>query len=162
MAAVLAGASYYRIGFSHFLAVRARRVRVPGGSVFHLEPEKYLDCLVGKLRSMHLAVPGAVAYLYHIQRALSHGGGGPSLAISAILLQDRGLADTISVNGSPSHTSSQDCPPRDHPSRVIRRLGNRGRGRVDRTRQVCTQFGMASPMATVHHRQFSLPTPILS
>ena len=32
---------------------------------------KELEQLVGKLRSMHLAVPGAVARLYHIQRALA-------------------------------------------------------------------------------------------
>ena len=38
MAAVLAAAIYSRIGFSVCLAVRARRVRVPGGSTFHLEP----------------------------------------------------------------------------------------------------------------------------
>ena len=38
MAAVLAAASYSRISFSLCLAVRARRVRVPGGSVFHLKP----------------------------------------------------------------------------------------------------------------------------
>ena len=41
MAAVLAAASYSRIGFSLYFAVRARRVRVPGGSKFHLEPVKY-------------------------------------------------------------------------------------------------------------------------
>ena len=38
MAAVLVAASYSRIGFSLYFAVRARRVRVPGGSKFHLEP----------------------------------------------------------------------------------------------------------------------------
>ena len=38
MDAVLAAASYSRIGFSLYFAVRARRVRVPGGSKFHLEP----------------------------------------------------------------------------------------------------------------------------
>ena len=38
MAAVLAAASYSRIGFSPCLAVSARRVRVPCGSAFHLEP----------------------------------------------------------------------------------------------------------------------------
>ena len=38
MAAMLAAASYSRIGFSLYLALRARRVRVPGGSRFHLEP----------------------------------------------------------------------------------------------------------------------------
>ena len=32
---------------------------------------KELESLVGKLFSMHLAVPGAVAHLYHIQRALT-------------------------------------------------------------------------------------------
>ena len=38
MAAVLAGASYSRIGFSLCLDVYAKRVRVPGRSAFHLEP----------------------------------------------------------------------------------------------------------------------------
>ena len=38
MAAVLAAASYSRIGFSIYFAVRARHVRFPGGSKFHLEP----------------------------------------------------------------------------------------------------------------------------
>ena len=44
MAAVLAAASYSRIGFSLCLAVRARRVRVPGGSKFHLEPGTIKVC----------------------------------------------------------------------------------------------------------------------
>ena len=35
---------------------------------------KDLDCLVRKLRSMHLEVPGAVAHFFHIQRALNQGG----------------------------------------------------------------------------------------
>ena len=35
---------------------------------------KDLEHLVGKLRSMHLAVPGAVAHLLHIQCALNQGG----------------------------------------------------------------------------------------
>ena len=38
MASVFAAASYYRIGFSLCLAVCVRCVRVPGGSVFYLEP----------------------------------------------------------------------------------------------------------------------------
>ena len=33
-----------------------------------------LERLVGKLLSMHLAVPGAVAHLYHIQRTLPQAG----------------------------------------------------------------------------------------
>ena len=36
--------------------------------------QKDLERLVGKLRSMHLAVPGAVAHLFHIKRALNQGG----------------------------------------------------------------------------------------
>ena len=48
MIAMLAAAIYSRIGFSIYFAVRARRVRVPDGSKFHLEPETiklspYLD-----------------------------------------------------------------------------------------------------------------------
>ena len=35
---------------------------------------KDLERLVGKLRYMHLAVPGVVAYLYHIQHALAQAG----------------------------------------------------------------------------------------
>ena len=35
---------------------------------------KDLERLVEKLRSMHLAVPGAVAHLFHVQRALNQGG----------------------------------------------------------------------------------------
>ena len=34
---------------------------------------KDLERLVGNLRSMHLAVPGAVAHLFHVQRALNKG-----------------------------------------------------------------------------------------
>ena len=44
MAAVLAAASYSRIGFSTCLAVHVRRVRVPGGSVLHLEPVTIHPC----------------------------------------------------------------------------------------------------------------------
>ena len=36
--------------------------------------QKDLERLVGKLRSIHLAVPGAVAHLFHIKRALNQGG----------------------------------------------------------------------------------------
>ena len=36
--------------------------------------QKELERLVGKLRSMHLAVTVEVAHLYHIQRTLTHGG----------------------------------------------------------------------------------------
>ena len=35
---------------------------------------KALEHLVGKHRYMHLVVPGAVAHLFHIQRALNQGG----------------------------------------------------------------------------------------
>ena len=35
---------------------------------------KYLERLVGKLRSMHLTVPGVVGGLFHIQRVLNQGG----------------------------------------------------------------------------------------
>ena len=38
MAAVLAAASYSRIGFNIYSSVRAQCVRVPGVSKFHLEP----------------------------------------------------------------------------------------------------------------------------
>ena len=38
MAAMLAAASYSRGGFSPYLAGSAKRVMVPGGSTFRLEP----------------------------------------------------------------------------------------------------------------------------
>ena len=37
----------------------------------HRMVRKDIERLSGKLRSMHLAVPGAVAHLFHIQRALN-------------------------------------------------------------------------------------------
>ena len=43
-AAVLAAASYSRIGFSLYFAVRAQRVRVPGGIKFHLAPGTIHPC----------------------------------------------------------------------------------------------------------------------
>ena len=36
---------------------------------------KDLEHLVGRLCFMHLAMPGAVAHLFHIQSALNYGGG---------------------------------------------------------------------------------------
>ena len=44
MDAVLAAASYSRGGFSPCLAGSARRVMVPGGSTFHLEPGTIHPC----------------------------------------------------------------------------------------------------------------------
>ena len=44
MAAVLAAASYSSIGFSLYFAVHERRVMVPGGSKFHLEPGTIHPC----------------------------------------------------------------------------------------------------------------------
>ena len=49
MAAVLAAASYSRIGFSLNFAVHARRVMVPGGSKFHLEPGIIMDMIIQTL-----------------------------------------------------------------------------------------------------------------
>ena len=46
MAAVLAAASYSRIGFSTCLTVCARRLRVPGGIAFHLDPGTILGSFV--------------------------------------------------------------------------------------------------------------------
>ena len=39
---------------------------------------KELERLVGKLHSMHLVVPGAVAHLYHVQRTVAQEGAGRS------------------------------------------------------------------------------------
>ena len=48
---------------------------------------KDLELLVRKIRSMHLAVPGAVAHLFHIQRALNQGGSVTGMAISGLPLR---------------------------------------------------------------------------
>ena len=44
IAAVLVAASYSRIRFSLYFSVCARRMRVPGGSKFHLEPGTIHPC----------------------------------------------------------------------------------------------------------------------
>ena len=36
--------------------------------------QKELERLAGKLLSVHLVVPGVIAHLYHIQRAMTQGG----------------------------------------------------------------------------------------
>ena len=71
MAAVLAAARYSRGGFSLCLAGSARRVMVPGGSTFHLEPgtiHPYWNLLVldvlddfwisRKFHSFQFVIPG--------------------------------------------------------------------------------------------------------
>ena len=40
----------------------------------HRMGQKELERLVGKIRFMYIAVPGAVAHIYHIQRAITQGG----------------------------------------------------------------------------------------
>ena len=44
--------------------------------------QKEMECLVGKLRSTHLTVPGAVEQLYHIQSALAQEGEDRSWILS--------------------------------------------------------------------------------
>ena len=118
--------------------------------------QKDLEHWVGKLRSMHLAVPGAVEHLYHIQRALAQGGGGPGQAVTSISLRDLELAVLISANGSPSHSPVRNHLSQTHPSGVLQGFWPRGRGCVARPFWVWPQLGMASHLANGHHRRFSL------
>ena len=94
--------------------------------------QKDLELLVGKLRSMHLAVPGTVAHLYHIQRDLAQGGGGggPGLAVARISSMDSGLVGPSSADGSLAYAPGRDLPSQTHPSGVMQRFGPRGRGHV--------------------------------
>ena len=76
---------------------------------------KDLERLVGKLRSMHLAVPGAVAHLFHIQRALNQGGGGPGLAIAGISSGARRLECAFPPGGVPTDAPGINCLSGAHP-----------------------------------------------
>ena len=65
---------------------------------------KDLESLVGKLYSMHLAVPGAVAHLFHIQHALNQGGADRvwlSLAFHCKLADWKALA--LQAASRPTH-----------------------------------------------------------
>ena len=71
---------------------------------------KDLEHLVGKLPSMHPAVPGAVAHLFHIQRALNQGG------VNWVLLSPafhRKLADwkslALQAASRPTHLAGIVC-----------------------------------------------------
>ena len=72
---------------------------------------------MGKLLSMHLAVTGEVAHLYHIKRALAQGGVG--------------LAGPCDTNGSLARAPDGDHMLISHPSGVMRRFGPWGVGRAD-------------------------------
>ena len=73
MAAVLAADSYSRGGFIFYLADSARRVVVPGGSTFHLEPGTIHSC-------WNLLVPDVldarwISRKLHSFRFMIDGGG---------------------------------------------------------------------------------------
>ena len=71
---------------------------------------KDLERLVGKLRSMHLAVPGAVAYLYHIQCALAQAGADRawlSPVFHCEIVYCKMLADQTA--GRPTHLAKIVC-----------------------------------------------------
>ena len=94
MAAVLAAASCSRGGFSLYLVGSARRVIVPGGSTFHLEPGKLrysevgvvsfpllLDCFNIDIQDLVLPSIFISCHLYHrnqihISPSRSVTGGG--------------------------------------------------------------------------------------
>ena len=93
--------------------------------------QKDIEHLVGKLRSMHLTVTGALAHIYHIQRALAQGGGGPGLDFFGLSLGDFVLAGPCGTNIVLDYSPGQYCPPRAHPSRVLQRFGPEEWRRVD-------------------------------
>ena len=99
---------------------------------------KDLECLVRKLRSMHLVVPGAVAHLYHIQRALSQVGGGPGMAAAVILSIYRGLEVPSGANKSQSRAPGQNCLSLTHPMGLFGASGlGLGCVWIDPSRYVC-------------------------
>ena len=65
MAAALAAASYSRIGFSLYFAVRARRLRVPGGSKFHLEPGTIQLTMAHMFQDQMINQVQRVSTMYH-------------------------------------------------------------------------------------------------
>ena len=79
---------------------------------------KDLERLVEKLRSMHLAVPGAVAHFFHIQRAES-GGSGPGVAISALPLRTCRLEGDCPESGVQADAPGVNRPSGTHSSRVL-------------------------------------------
>ena len=65
---------------------------------------KDLECLAGKLQSMHLAVPGTLDHLFHIQHALNQGGldrAWLSLAFYSKLVDWKALA--LQAVSRPTH-----------------------------------------------------------
>ena len=73
---------------------------------------KDLELLVGKLCSVHLAVPGAVAHLFHIQRTLNQGGVDRT-RLSPAFHHDLNLEGDRSPGGVQA-----DAPGRNHPSGI--------------------------------------------
>ena len=84
---------------------------------------KGLERLVGKLRSMHLAVPGVVAHLFHIQRALNQRGVDRvwlSPAFHCKLANWKELARP--PGGVQANVPGRNCQSGTHLSRVLRHV----------------------------------------
>ena len=112
---------------------------------------KELEQLVGKLRSMHLSVPGAVAHLYHIHRALAQVKTDRDWLSPIFHCK---IADWKNDGGLEiwlNHSPCRYCLSRTHPSGVLRRLRTRGRGSVARSVSLGEGSGVAPPLAGRHH-----------
>ena len=114
------------------------------------------DRLVGKLCSMHPAVPGAVAQLYHIQRVLSLAGTDRAWLYPDFHLQDFRLEHAGRSDSRPAHSSRQDRLSQTHPSGVLQHLRTWGRGSMARSVRFGEGSGVAPPLAGRYHCQPSL------
>ena len=91
---------------------------------------KYLERLMGKLHPMHLAVPGLVSHLYHIQHALTQVGGVQVLDFAGLSSRNYGLAGPSGAKVSLYHAPGRDCTSQTHPYWVLQRFGSGCRGHV--------------------------------
>ena len=76
---------------------------------------------------MHLAVPGAVAHLYHTQRVLTQGGEYMAWLSEDFHLGNQQLERSSGADGRLTYAPSGDFPSRTYPPRILRRLWHWGR-----------------------------------
>ena len=112
---------------------------------------KDMERLKGKICSIKLALPGAVAYLYHVQRTLKQGGGRKGLDIVIISLMNRRLEGTSRSDSGSAHSSGWDYLYKSHPPGVLQRLRHWRRVCVNRSIQIKLKSCVSSPLAARHY-----------
>ena len=118
--------------------------------------QKDLERLIGKLHSVHLAVPGEVACLFHIQRTLNQGGSELGVVISGITLQARELGGACPSGDVQADAPVRNCPLQTHLTGVSLRVWSRSGRCVAQPGRYGSQSSLEESLYSGCHLRVSL------